>query len=152
MYGEGWYYVLLAWIARPGRVPVWNVLRSGGTYSGLRGKKPRSTGRCRQTHRETSPLSCRERRNITGLKKWLLLFCNWKCISKKIVCGGKKKEEEELYVSNPVSWPLVPTEELRLMMRRSTSFLSKTREAGPSSDIALPPKWHIWINIQYSPQ
>lgn len=45
-----------------------------------------------------------------------------------------------LYVSSPVSWPLVPTEELRLMMRRSTSFLSKTREAGPSSDIALPPK------------
>lgn len=45
-----------------------------------------------------------------------------------------------LYVSSPVSWPLVPTEELRLMIRRSTSFLSKTREAGPSSDIALPPK------------
>ncbi|TNN86467.1 hypothetical protein EYF80_003237 [Liparis tanakae] len=31
-------------------------------------------------------------------------------------------------------------------MRRSTSFLSKTREAGPSSDIPLP------TNIEYSPQ
>lgn len=37
------------------------------------------------------------------------------------------------------------------MMRRSTSFLSKTRGAGPSSDIALPPKY-LYINIQYSPQ
>uniref|UniRef100_A0A3Q2Y5B9 NPC1 like intracellular cholesterol transporter 1 n=1 Tax=Hippocampus comes TaxID=109280 RepID=A0A3Q2Y5B9_HIPCM len=43
------------------------------------------------------------------------------------------------YFGNPVSWPLVPTDELRLMMRRSTSFLSSTRGAGPSSDIALPP-------------
>lgn len=35
------------------------------------------------------------------------------------------------------------------MMRRSTSFLSKTREAGPSSDIALPPKsLHMYIYIQ----
>lgn len=31
------------------------------------------------------------------------------------------------------------------MMRRSTSFLSKTLEAGPSSDIALPPKKKIII-------
>lgn len=61
----------------------------------------------------------------------------------------KKKEERELYVSSPVSWPLVPTEELRLMMRRRTSFLSKTREAGPSSDIALPPKC-LYGNIQCS--
>lgn len=64
------------------------------------------------------------------------------------------KVQSELYVSSPVSWPLVPTEELRLMMRRSTSFLSKTREAGPSSDIALPPKYlHTYsidiINIQF---
>lgn len=43
------------------------------------------------------------------------------------------------YVRSPVSWPLVPTEELRFMMRRSTSFLSKTLEAGPSSEIALTP-------------
>lgn len=46
------------------------------------------------------------------------------------------------YVRSPVSWPLVPTEELRFMMRRSTSFLSKTLEAGPSSEIALTPTFY----------
>lgn len=86
--------------------------------------------------RETSPLSCRNRGGFyhkTGGKK--VQSNNWSC--DRIL---KKEEERELYVSSPVSWPLVPTEELRLMMRRRTSFLSKTREAGPSSDIALPPR------------
>lgn len=47
----------LAWIAHPGKVPVWNVWRSDETHSETRGEKPQSTGRCHQTHRETSPLS-----------------------------------------------------------------------------------------------
>ncbi len=43
------------------------------------------------------------------------------------------------YVSSPVSCPLVPTEELRLMTSRRTSFLNRTLQVGPSSDIAFPP-------------
>lgn len=50
-----------------------------------------------------------------------------------------RKGMQKHYVRSPVSWPLVPTEELRFMIRRSTSFLSKTLEAGPSSEIALTP-------------
>lgn len=54
---------------------------------------------------------------------------------------GPKDQEQgsRTYVRSPVSWPLVPTEELRLMMRRSTSFLSNTLEAGPSSEMAFTP-------------
>lgn len=44
------------------------------------------------------------------------------------------------YVSNPVSWPLVPTDELRLMTSRSTSFLSRTLQAGASSGMVLTPE------------
>lgn len=36
------------------------------------------------------------------------------------------------------------------MMRRSTSFLSRTREAGPSSEIAFPPEG-VDISIDSSP-
>lgn len=47
---------------------------------------------------------------------------------------------ESPYVSNPVSWPLVPTDELRLMTSRSTSFLSRTLQAGASSGMVLTPE------------
>lgn len=81
---------------------------------------------------ETSPLSCRKEEE----RQFEKCFCIFPECSRQ----EEREREAELYVSSPVSWPLVPTEELRLMMRRSTSFLSRTREAGPSSDIALPPK------------
>lgn len=62
-----------------------------------------------------------------------------KCVFSAIEHECVRKEMQKHYVRSPVSWPLVPTEELRFMIRRSTSFLSKTLEAGPSSEIALTP-------------
>lgn len=75
------------------------------------------------------PAKAQRAKSLNGRKKTNLL----------IFLRGVKEAQRELYVNSPVSWPLVPTDELRLMMRRSTSFLSRTREAGPSSDMAFPP-------------
>jgi len=48
-------------------------------------------------------------------------------------------DESSPYVRSPVSFPLVPTEELRLMTSRSTSFLRRTRQAGASSGMFFTP-------------
>lgn len=49
------------------------------------------------------------------------------------------QRQSQPHVSRLVSWFLVPTEELRLMTRRSTSFLSRILPAGVSSGMDLTP-------------
>lgn len=160
---------ILIWTARPERAPEWSVVKPDETCSWPTGRTPPSRDRCHRTRTETSLLSCNtqtlhecvinswalyqhltlKHKSYISPNVFVLLFGMNLILQDMHVINYIYKITSSVigsYVSSPVSWPLVPTDELRLMTKRRTSFLNRTLQAGPSSDIAFPPE-HTYTSI-----
>lgn len=125
---------LLVQMAHLGRAPEWSGVRAGGTCSEPAGRTPLNIDRRHQTHWGTSPWSCQENTFTQHIR------IGWTEGNKVLELEQSSvKRQVEPHVNRRVSWFLIPTEELRLMTRRSTSFLSRTMPAGAYSGMHFTP-------------